>query len=435
VRRATFAALMIATFAIAPNTRADAISLRAGTSSPIIGLAATPSGGGYWQVGFDGGIVTAGDAPFLGSMNGTPLARPVVGMAATTSGNGYWLTASDGGIFNFGDARFFGSTGGMRLNQPIVGMAPTPSGAGYWLVARDGGIFSFGDARFFGSTGGIRLNQPIVGMAPSPSGRGYWLVASDGGIFGFGDAGFYGSTGSIRLNKPIVGMAPAPDGRGYLLAASDGGVFRFGTIDFFGSAATACQNAPATAIATSRGARGYWIAFGDSRTYSFSPFSAAPVCGPTGSSPAEIAARDYLDRLNAERQARGLHALAWDPGLAQYATDWSRYMSTNGFGHSNLGNLLNGGRFGLVGENIASGGRGVSAGSLHVAWMHSDGHRANMLSPAYDLVGIGVYCTADGSMFATTSFGRTMAAGPAPPGGGTPPVAPVVRTDPGSAGC
>ena len=32
--------------------------------------------------------------------------RPIVGMAPTASGNGYWLVASDGGIFTFGDAAF-----------------------------------------------------------------------------------------------------------------------------------------------------------------------------------------------------------------------------------------------------------------------------------------------------------------------------------------
>jgi hypothetical protein len=72
-------------------------------------------------------------------MGGRPLTLPVVGMAPTPSGAGYWLVASDGGIFSFGDAKFHGSTGDVRLNQPIVGMAavslnapvlprPTPGG-------------------------------------------------------------------------------------------------------------------------------------------------------------------------------------------------------------------------------------------------------------------------------------------------------------------
>jgi hypothetical protein len=56
-------------------------------------------------------------------MGSTPLNQPIVGMAATPDGKGYWLVASDGGIFSFGDASFYGSMGGTHLNQPIVGMA------------------------------------------------------------------------------------------------------------------------------------------------------------------------------------------------------------------------------------------------------------------------------------------------------------------------
>ena len=54
------------------------------------------------------------------------LNKPIVGMALTPTGNGYWLVASDGGIFSFGDATFYGSTGAMTLNQPIVGMGAQP---------------------------------------------------------------------------------------------------------------------------------------------------------------------------------------------------------------------------------------------------------------------------------------------------------------------
>jgi Glycosyl hydrolases family 43 len=165
------------------------------------------------------------------------LNKPIVGMASTPDGKGYWLVASDGGIFSYGDAAFFGSTGGIKLNKPIVGMASTPDGKGYWLVASDGGIFSYGDASFFGSTGALHLNKPIVGMASTPDAKGYWLVASDGGIFSYGDASFFGSTGALHLNKPIVGMAATADGNGYWLVASDGGIFSYGDASFFGSPA------------------------------------------------------------------------------------------------------------------------------------------------------------------------------------------------------
>ena len=164
----------------------------------------------------DGGIFAFGDAHFHGSTGDITLNKPVVGMAATPDGAGYWLVASDGGIFAFGDARFYGSTGNITLNKPVVGMAATADGRGYWLVASDGGIFAFGDARFYGSTGNITLNKPVVGMAATADGRGYWLVASDGGIFAYGDARFYGSTGNITLNKPVVGMARSLSGRGLL---------------------------------------------------------------------------------------------------------------------------------------------------------------------------------------------------------------------------
>ena len=40
------------------------------------------------------------------------LNKPIVGMASTPDGRGYWMVAADGGIFSFGDAPFFGSMGG-----------------------------------------------------------------------------------------------------------------------------------------------------------------------------------------------------------------------------------------------------------------------------------------------------------------------------------
>ncbi len=204
-------------------------------NAPIVGMAATPTGAGYWMVGGDGGVFASGDAGFYGSTGGLHLNKPVVGMAATPDGKGYWFVASDGGIFSYGDAGFYGSTGSLHLNKPIVGMAATPDGKGYWLVASDGGIFSYGDAGFYGSTGSIHLNQPVVGMTSTPDGKGYWFVAADGGIFSYGDAGFYGSTGSLKLNEPIVGMDTSPTGRGYWFVASDGGIFSYGDAGFSGS--------------------------------------------------------------------------------------------------------------------------------------------------------------------------------------------------------
>ena len=85
---------------------------------------------------------TAGSSPsatrkFRGSTGNLRLVSPIVGMAPTPSGRGYWLVASDGGVFTFGDARFFGSLGGQRLTSPVIGLAPTKTGRGYRLALAD----------------------------------------------------------------------------------------------------------------------------------------------------------------------------------------------------------------------------------------------------------------------------------------------------------
>jgi hypothetical protein len=117
-------------------------------------------------VASDGGIFAFGDAQFHGSMGGTPLRAPIVGIASSPTGNGYWEGASDGGVFAFGDAQFHGSMGGTPLRAPIVGIASSPTGNGYWEVASDGGVFSFGDAPFQGS--GLSVLSPGLpaGLAP-----------------------------------------------------------------------------------------------------------------------------------------------------------------------------------------------------------------------------------------------------------------------------
>ena len=193
---------------------------------------------GYYVFGQAGELTGFGNDNYLAYLDGAQyynLNAPIVGMAPTPDGGGYWMVGSDGGVYASGDAQFYGSTGSLHLNKPVVGMAATPDGKGYWFVASDGGIFAYGDAQFYGSTGSLHLNKPVVGMAPTPDGGGYWFVASDGGIFAYGDAQFYGSTGSLQLNEPIVGMTPTPDGGGYWFTASDGGVFNYGSAGFDGS--------------------------------------------------------------------------------------------------------------------------------------------------------------------------------------------------------
>jgi hypothetical protein len=61
-----------------------------------------------------------------------------------------------------------------------------------------------------------------------------------------------------------------------------------------------------------------------------------------------------------------------------------------------------------VRENIASG---VDAGLFHNGWMGSPGHRANILDPDVDSVGIAVILSEDnGEFFAVEDFGQSVKA-------------------------
>jgi hypothetical protein len=74
------------------------------------------------------------------------LNKPIVGMAATPDGKGYWLVASDGGIFTFGDAPYLGS--GVDLNNqehaPAIGMFSYANASQYLIVLSDGSAEGFG---------------------------------------------------------------------------------------------------------------------------------------------------------------------------------------------------------------------------------------------------------------------------------------------------
>ncbi len=95
-----------------------------------------------------------------------PLNKPIVGMAATPDGKGYWLVASDGGIFTYGDAGFYGSAGAMRAQQAHRRHGrhrPTARATGWSPPTAASSPTA--TPRFFGSAGALPLNKPIVGMS------------------------------------------------------------------------------------------------------------------------------------------------------------------------------------------------------------------------------------------------------------------------------
>jgi uncharacterized protein YkwD len=154
--------------------------------------------------------------------------------------------------------------------------------------------------------------------------------------------------------------------------------------------------------------------------------SAAGGCSGASASLATASKRSLvratLCRLNAERARRGVHPLRLNRRLAAAAQRHSRAMARRHFfshdsvnGASFLDRIrgtgyLRGARSWSVGENIAYGSGSLSTPrAIGRAWMNSPGHRANILSPSFRSVGIGIAAgTPDGGEGATytTDFGR-----------------------------
>ncbi len=98
--------------------------------------------------------------------------------------------------------------------------------------------------------------------------------------------------------------------------------------------------------------------------------------------------------VNQERAAQGLSALKIVPALNQAAEIRAEEIKTN-FSHTrpngqSCATVLTetGISWRTTGENIAYGY--ATPADVMNGWMHSDGHRANILNPDFDSIGIGV---------------------------------------------
>lgn len=102
-----------------------------------------------------------------------------------------------------------------------------------------------------------------------------------------------------------------------------------------------------------------------------------------------------VDLTNQERAKNGLPALMVDLTLSKMAREKSRDMSTNGyFSHTSptYGSPFDmmkkyGISYRYAGENIAMGQR--TPEEVVKAWMNSEGHRKNILSPNFNYIGVG----------------------------------------------
>ncbi len=125
----------------------------------------------------------------------------------------------------------------------------------------------------------------------------------------------------------------------------------------------------------------------------------------------------FVAGINAERSAQGLTPLTADPQLTDVARGWSAQMAAdNRLSHNpNLSTQVTG-NWRKLGENV---GVGTSVDQIAAAFMASPAHRANILDPAFRLVGLGVEAAADGTLWVTEVFEQpaqeaTPAPAPAP---------------------
>jgi uncharacterized protein YkwD len=147
--------------------------------------------------------------------------------------------------------------------------------------------------------------------------------------------------------------------------------------------------------------------------------------------PAQVASAEqqFVDKINAERAAKGVGALSVHVGLVEMARDWTARMErAGGISHrSDLAQVAPP-EWQRLGENV---GRTAQSGAteaqlvqrLHEAFMNSAGHRANIVGD-FNFIGTGVRVGGDGTMWVTINFMKAPASAAAPPPSSAPAPAP-----------
>ncbi|HUN84292.1 MAG TPA: CAP domain-containing protein [Terracidiphilus sp.] len=134
--------------------------------------------------------------------------------------------------------------------------------------------------------------------------------------------------------------------------------------------------------------------------------------GQTGARVIPAAAEQLLALANQSRAQHGAPPLKWDDALAEAARQHCLRMAAEGpishryGGEPDLSDRAGqaGAHFSLIEENVALA---PTAAEIHEAWMQSPGHRANLLNPAVDHVGIAVVA-ARGVLYAVADYSRAV---------------------------
>jgi uncharacterized protein YkwD len=132
----------------------------------------------------------------------------------------------------------------------------------------------------------------------------------------------------------------------------------------------------------------------------------AQAAAPTRVATAALTYNQQVHQLtNAERTRRGLRPLAASSCANSYAVRWAHTLaSTGALKHQALVPIMNSCRASTAGENVAYGN--VTPAQLVAMWMRSPGHRANILNPRFNQIGIGAVRVAGGRVYGVQVFVR-----------------------------
>lgn len=127
-----------------------------------------------------------------------------------------------------------------------------------------------------------------------------------------------------------------------------------------------------------------------------------PKPAPTREAP--VAGSAILGGTNAARVDAGLPGLSVSSCLAGMAQQHAeRLAAARSLHHQDLGGVMSGCGMSTAGENVAMNYNGPSA--MVNQWLESPGHRANLLSNRFSLIGVGVAQASDGSWYGVQVFG------------------------------
>jgi uncharacterized protein YkwD len=147
-------------------------------------------------------------------------------------------------------------------------------------------------------------------------------------------------------------------------------------------------------------------------TLLFSTARVLPAQGLESSGNLTVAEQYLLAAANEDRISQGLQPLRFDPVLAEASAVHAREMAA----HAEISHQFDGeptlaerganvgAHFSLITENVAEAPTSVI---IHNLWMHSPGHRANLLDPNVDSIGIAIV-TRDHQLYAVEDFASTV---------------------------